>query len=355
MFRRSYPTAIKVFAAPGSEEIAQKICNHLQNRIPRHLVPYEGGKLRLAEVNYEIFSNGNPQAQVEEVRDMLTVIICTQAQPLALNYLLFQHMLNAMINADVADIMLIHPYMWFSRSDRKNDPRISSFASEYARMISEHFGIRRVLLMDPHDSHLKHYFRPAANEITAVYLLAEYFKKNFLDNGRKKWTMVFADAGAANKYERIANLLGLPQAYMKKTRKDNTEKAEVQKIVGTVKGRSCLLFDDEILTGGTAIEDAATLKKNKADQIVMAVVHPILEHKKLSHQELLANLERSPIEKFIMTDSVPIAKKLEQNPSKKIVILSATKLQSEAIARMVEGRSLTELLRPENVHLYSTF
>ena len=355
MFRRSYPTALKVFAAPGSEEIAQNICGHLQNRIPRHLIPYEGGKLRLAEVKYEIFSNNNPQAQVEEVRDMLAIIICTQAQPLAPNYLLFQHMLNAMINADVADIILIHPYMWFSRSDRKNQPRISSFASEYARMISEHFGIRRVLLMDPHDGHLKHYFRPAANEITAVYLLAEHFRKNFLVNGGKRWTMVFADAGAANKYEKIANLLGLAQAYMKKTRKDNSEKAKVQQIVGSVRGRNCLLFDDEILTGGTAIEDAETLKKNKADAIIMAAVHPILEHKKLDHKKLIANLEGSPIEKFIMTDSVPIAEKLKQNPSKKIEVLSIAKLQSEAIARLVEGRSLTELLRPENVELYSTF
>jgi len=355
MFRKSYPTSVKIFAAPGSDEIAQNISNHLQNRIPRHLIPYEGGKLRLAEVKYEIFSNGNPQAQVEEVRDVLAIIICTQAQPLALNYLLFQHMLNAMINADVADIILIHPYMWFSRSDRKNQPRISSFASEYARMISEHFGIRRVMLMDPHDSHLKHYFRPAANEISAVYLLAEYFKKNYLGNGRKKWTMVFADAGAASKYEGIANLLGLPQAYMKKTRKDNSEKAKVQKIVGAVRGRNCLLFDDEIATGGTAIEDTKTLKKNGAEAIVMAVVHPILEHKKLNHQQLLANLEQSPIERFIMTDSVPITEKLKQNPTKKIVILPAAKLLSEAVARMVEGRSLTELLKPENVNLYSTF
>ncbi|OGZ33617.1 MAG: hypothetical protein A2Y98_01645 [Candidatus Portnoybacteria bacterium RBG_19FT_COMBO_36_7] len=355
MIRTSYFTAIKLFAAPGSEEITQNVCNYLQNRIPRYFIPYEGGKLRLAKTEYEIFSNGNPQAQVEEVRDMLAVIICTQAQPVAHNYMLFHAMLHALIDADVADIILVHPYMWFSRSDRKNQPRISTFADLYGDMISNFFGIHRVLIMDPHDSHLKHYFKPAANEITAVYLLADYLKKNFLGKNSNEWTMVFADAGAANKYEKIANLLRAGQAYIVKDREDNSENPTPKKIIGEVKNKNCLLFDDEILTGSTAIKDAKVLIEAGAKTLFMAAVHPILEHKQLSHRDLIERLEQSPIKKFITTDSVPVGHKLNINGQGKIIILSAAKLLSEAIARMVEGRSLTELLRPDNVKLYSTF
>jgi ribose-phosphate pyrophosphokinase len=355
MFKIRDFTAVKLFAAPGSDEIAQNICNFLQNRIPRYLIPYEGGKLRLAKAEYEIFSNGNPQAQVEEVRDMLAIIVCTQAQPVALNYMLFHAMLKALTDADVADVILAHPYMWFSRSDRKNQPRISTFADLYGDMMSNFFGIRRVLIMDPHDSHIKHYFKPAANEITAVYLLVDYLKKHLIGDKSNKWTMVFADAGAANKYEKVANLLRVTQAYIVKDREDNSENPTPKKIIGDVKDQNCLIFDDEILTGGTAIKDAKALLDAGAKTLVMAAVHPILEHKELSHHDLIERLKNSLIEKFITTDSVPVGHKPDIQASGKIIILSAAKLLSEAIARMVEGRSLTELLRPENVNLYSTF
>lgn len=361
----AFESQIKVFATPGSERLAQDICRSLQSRLPKKLIPYEDGKLRLGEMKLEMFSNGNPQVEVENVRDLFAVVVNTQVPPVMENFVILQLLLDALINADAADILLVFPYMTFSRSDKKNRPRISTMGHRFAHMIGNEFGIDRVLLLDPHDGHIKHYFSgkagKAANEISAMFMLVDYLLKTFFseEGSTNDWVVVFADTGALKNYRKIAHLLRLPTAYIDKDRPDDSEKAKVERVVGDVKDKNCLLIDDESLTGGTLVNDSEYLFAAGAKKVIAATIHAVLEKRInggvcVPPAELVKSLEASRIEKFIFTDSIPVHHKISPEMTK-FSILSIAPFLAEAIARTILGDSLTELHRLESVDLYRSY
>lgn len=340
---------IKVFATRGSIPLAGVVCAFLRDRLPKEL-QVDGG-LSLGNVKIERFANDNILVHVENVRDHLVVLIHSQVPPVDKRLIELFHLIDAIKNSHAADILVVFPYMPYARSDRKDQPRISTFSKTLAGILN-FMGVRRVILLDPHDPHLKHYFDPAADEISAIYLLVDYLEREFLTQELKaRSVMVFPDAGAAKRFERIPALLGLPEAYIPKER-DNRGEARANGVVGDVEGKHCLMLDDEILTGGTAIDDVAMLLQQGAKSVSMVAVHPILSHKTLSAAKLVQRIEASAIERFIVTDSVPVHPKLKQAGASKFTVLPIAPLLAEAIAREVKGESLTALHQPKNVSLY---
>lgn len=340
--------AVKVFATTGSEALARDICGSLQIRLPKSLQPETGlfGNSRV-----ERFSNDNLQVQVDNVRGHFVVVVHTQVPPVNDHLIELFALLDAVENARPKDVLLVFPYMPYARSDRKNKPRISTLAPRLADILVNSFGIRRVILLDPHDTHTKHYFKPAADEISALYLLADYVQREiFSAHPKEECSIVFADAGAAKRFGQLAYLLKLPVAYIDKDRPDDTEQPKLKEIVGDVKGRFCLMIDDEILTGGTVLGDTASLLQSNASGVTMLAIHPPLDDKKTSAGEVIQKLEGSPLERVVVTNSIPIAHKLA-DPSK-FVVLSVAPLLAEAIGRTVQDDSLTVLHDPQNVHLY---
>ena len=337
-------SSVKVFTTTGSEVLANNVCQSLESRLPEKLLLN-----RVGESNIIRFSNENIQAQVEDVRDCFVVVIHTQVPPVNEGLIELFAILDAITNASPADLMLIFPYMPYSRSDKKNQPRISTMGHRLPNILTRSFGLKRVLLLDPHDSHIKHYFYPAADEISAIYLMIDYLKRELKDLSKENGVVVFCDAGSVNKYKRVAYHLGLPSAYIDKDRPNDDEEPKFARVVGEVKGRSCLLVDDEILTGGTGIGDAEILKKEGAGPIYMSAIHPILNDKKTSQAQVIRELDQSSIERFIITDSIPQDPKIF---SSKFTILSIAPLLAEAVKRTIFGESLTELHQIENVNLY---
>jgi ribose-phosphate pyrophosphokinase len=341
-------SSVKVFSTTGSGGLADEICESLKPRLPDQLVP--GGKLTLSRSDVKHFSNENIQVQVDNVRGHFVVVIHTQVPPVNDGLIELFALLDAINNARPADVLLVFPYMPYVRSDRKNKPRISTMAHRLANILSVSFEIKRVILLDPHDSHIKHYFNPVADEISAIYLMIDYLEREFFNTVQKKDSVVvFSDPGSATRYKTVAYLLGLKTAYVEKDRPDDSETPKFSKIVGDVKEKHCLLIDDEILTGGTAIGDAEILKSEGAISINMLAVHPILRDKDLAQAELIKKLDGSSIERFIVTNSIP------QNPgilSSKFTVLSIAPFLGEAIKRSILGQSLTELHRLESVKIY---
>jgi len=343
-------TSVKVFATSGSEAIASKICKNLGPRLPDGLIP-SGGELVLGGKRVTRFSNENIEVQVDNVRDHFVVVIHTQAPPVDSGLIELFALLDAIINARPADILLVFPYMPCSRSDRKNKPRISTMSCRLANILSNNFGVERVLLLDPHDSHIKHYFTPVADEISATYLLIDYLENDIFKNSNKEdVVIVFCDVGSAKKYNSLAHLLRLPTAYVDKDRPDDTEKPEINRIVGKIKDKNCLLIDDEILTGKTSMNNAAILLSRGAKSVFMAAIHGVLADKELSKEQLIFKLNKFCIERFIITDSV-----LQQEPynlGNKFTVISVATLLAEAVSRTILGKSLTELHKLENVKIY---
>jgi ribose-phosphate pyrophosphokinase len=234
--------------------------------------------------------------------------------------------------------------MPWARSDRKNKPRISVMAKRLAQFISHSFRIDNVLLLDPHDGHLKHYFEPDADEITALYLLLDYVKREmFKKHPAEEWILVFADGGAAKRFEYVPHILQLPTAYIDKGRKDDD--------VGDVSGRRSLLIDDEALTGNTALKDAELLLEAKAASVSAVFIHgPLADKRKKDDAAVVKMIESSKIDHVITTDSVPVEVKLSADS--KIVVLSVAALSAEAISRTVQNASITYLYDPLNIERY---
>ena len=341
--------AVKIFATTGSQILAKKIHDYLlkDSRLPESIF----GK---TEVKW--FSNQNAQIQIDNVRDHFIVVIHTQAPPVSDGIIELFALLDAISNARPADILLVFPYMPYSRSDRKNKPRISTMGRRLPHILTHSFGIKRVILLDPHDTHIKHYFDPAADEISATYLIVDYFKKWKKSASLKikqKTVVVFADAGAVAKYEKVAHLLDFPSAYIDKDRPGDDEKPKIKRIVGDIENRVCILIDDEILTGGTAIGDAKILLDEGAQQVsFMAAIHAGLTSKELTKKKLINNLASSSTDHFVVTDSIPYSLSNLGISSSKFTVLSVAPLLAEAIKRSVKGESLTELHKLENTKLY---
>lgn len=341
-------SSVKVFSTSGSEVLAEKICAALKFRLPDQLIP--SGDFTLSKTDVQRFSNENIQVQVDNVRGHFVVVIHTQVPPVSDGLIELFALLDAISNARPADVLLVFPYMPYARSDRKNKPRISTMANRLANILTVSFGIKRVILLDPHDSHVKHYFNPVADEISAIYLMIDYLEKNFFDKVKKEESVVvFSDPGAAARYKVVAYSLGLATAYVEKDRPDDSETPKFSRIVGEVQEKQCLLIDDEILTGSTAIGDAQILKEQGAVSINMLAIHPILRHKRMSPKDLMKKLEDSFIKRFVITDSIP------QEPNllgSKFEVISIASFLGEAIKRSILGQSLTELHKRDNVKFY---
>ncbi|MDO8663380.1 MAG: ribose-phosphate diphosphokinase [Candidatus Wildermuthbacteria bacterium] len=337
---------IKVFSTSGAAGLARDVCGVLQARLPKDLQP--GGCLTLSNPGFEKFDNGSILPHIENVRDHLVVIICTHAPGIHDQLFELFHIIDAVVNADAKELMLAFSYYDYSRSDKKDQPRISVM-SRFLAEIFNNLGIKKKLILDPHDDHVLQYFRPTANGISAVLLLTDYLKKEFLAPGLKEnGVVVFSDNGAADRYREVAHILNLPTAYIDKQRVGG--KTTPIRVVGNVKGNRCFLFDDEILTGGTAIGDANMLMNEGATSVTSLAIHGILSSEKISTAELIEKMEKSVIERFIITDSVPVGHKLAGTT--KFTVIPVANLLAEAIKRTVLGESLTELYQPDKVSLY---
>lgn len=200
----SYP--VKVFSTRGSDVLAKAVCKALKTRLPKELWPESCQKLARSKVVR--FSNENLQIQVENVRDHFVVVIHSQVPPVSERLIELFCLLDAIKGARPADVLLVFPYYLYARSDKKNQPRISTMGYRLAHILYHSFRIDRVLLLDPHDDHIKHYFDPVADEITSIYLFADYLERNVFNfRAKEESVLVFPDEGASKRYSDFARLL----------------------------------------------------------------------------------------------------------------------------------------------------
>lgn len=335
---------IRVFATSGSGYLADGVCDFLKkNNLP-------GGYIIERDKHVvDLFSNENLQVMVPNVRGAFCVVIHTQAPPVHTNLFELFALLDAICNSEPENVLLVFPYMPYSRSDRKNKPRISTMSVWLAHAINRVCQVKKVLLLEPHDSHIKHYFEPQAQEVSTMYLLAAYLEKNFLQNEelRNKSKIVFPDSGAAKRYGSIAKILKLPTAYIDKDRPDDKENTEIHEIVGDVSDFICFMIDDECLTARTTTDDAKNLMKHGAKEVVLLTTHAILNKNDAPDDFVVERLEKSDISRVIFTDSIPVAHKVEGRD--KFTTISIVPLLGESIKRIILMQSISELHNIESI------
>jgi ribose-phosphate pyrophosphokinase len=335
-------TIVKVFATTGMESMAAQVEAELRNRLDEETDHY---CVETCTHTVSTFSNENIEVQVDNVRDHVVVVLHTQTPPVSDHIVELLALLDAINNAHPRQTFVVFPYMPYSRSDRKNRPRISVMGQRLPEILNKVLNVRRVMLLEPHDPHIKQYFVPTADEVPALPLLVDYIRREFLTKfSREDCAIVFADSSAAKRFEEVPSSLGIEPAYIYKSRIDHTESPTVKVVTGKIQGKHCFIVDDEILTGNTVLKDAAMLKAEGAASVRMLAVHGVLSDQKMSSAKLMAKLVDSPLDEFVVTDSVPLGNKLALSGGK-LKIIPIAPLLGEACKRLILGESLSELHR----------
>jgi len=307
---------LKVFSGSSHPGLAQEICDCLGIPLGRsHVVR---------------FSNENLKIKIEEnVREMDVFVVQTSAPPLSEGIMELLILLDALKHSSARRVTAVLPYFPYARSDKKDEPRISITARLMADLLAT-AGADRVLTIDLHSPQIQGFFSMPADQLTAVPVLCEELAKGDL----RDTVIVAADVGEAKDAGRFAKQLHLPIAIVDKRRTGDDENAIARAIIGEVRGKRCLLVDDEIATGGTIFSAAEFLLSEGATSVSAAVVHPVLSGKAYER------LAGSKLERLLVTNTIPIP---DGKKADRIQVLSVAPLIAEAIMRIHDGRSVSAL------------
>ena len=309
---------IKIFACPTAEDFTQEMCNHLN--------------LEMGKINYQKFSNDNNFVQIlETVRGQDVYIVQTTHPPVNERVMELLITIDALKRASAEKINVVLPYYIYSRTDKKDQPRVPVTAKLMAQLI-EAAGADRVITCDLHNPAIQAYFNINCDRLSAQNLLQTYFKQKNLED----MVIVATDAGSSKKAYKYSEYFGCPIDLIDKRRDANDEKAIATTIIGDVKNKNAIIFDDEIETAGSMMETARILEKFQARNIYAGCTHGILSGPAIDR------IKNSPIKELVITNTVPLPK---EKQIEKIKVLSIVPLFAESIARIHENKPLGELLR----------
>jgi len=295
-------------------------------------VAYQLGTNLVPTSAYE-FANSEMYVRYEEsVRGSDAFVLQSHAAPV--NEWIMEHLLmvDALKRASAKRITVVMPYYGYSRQDKKHRGRepIS------ARLIADLFktaGADRLMSVDLHTDQIQGYFDGPVDHLVALPILSKYVRKKY---GTERLAVVSPDAGRIKVAEQWSKRLGgAPLAFIHKTR-DITRPNEsvANRVVGEVAGRTCILVDDMIDTGGTITKAADALMAVGAADVIIAATHAILSGPAVDR------LKNCNAREVIVTNTLPIPAERQFD---KLTELSIAPLLSQAIRAVFEDGSVTSL------------
>lgn len=304
---------LKVFTGNAHPALAQAIADYL------------GMPLGKAEV-FE-FTNENIFVRIlDNVRERDTFVIQPICSPVNKSLVELLVMIDALKRASAKRITAVIPYFGYGRTDHKDQPRVPITARLVADLLTT-AGANRVLTVDLHAAQIQGFFNIPVDELTALFLLNEYFR----DKEIKDLVVVAVDIGISKRARDFAIRLDTPLAIMEKSRMGNTGRTEMLNVIGDVKGKIAIAFDDEIDTGGSIVNTMNTVLERGAKEVYACCTHPVFTH------PAMERLTASPVKEVVVTDTIPVAdgKKLD-----KVTVLPIAPLLGEAIHRIHTGLSV---------------
>jgi ribose-phosphate pyrophosphokinase len=278
------------------------------------------------------FANGETFVRFEEsVRGVDAFVI--QSHPAPINHWLMEQLLmvDALKRASAKRITVVAPFFPYARQDKKHKGRepIS------ARLVTDLFkvaGADRVMSVDLHSPQIQGFFDGPVDHLWGLPMLADYVKNKW---GKDPLTVVSPDSGRVRVADIWADRLGAPLAIIHKRRDPNVpNKVSVHELVGEVEGRTCVLVDDMIDTGGTIVAAAQALKANGAKRVIVAATHAVFS------EQAVQRLSDDAIDNVIVTNTLPIPPEKE---FAKLTVLSIAPLISKAIRAVFGEDSVTSL------------
>jgi ribose-phosphate pyrophosphokinase len=287
----------------------------------------------MGDVEVFQFANENIFVRVmENVREQDVFLVQPTSRPVNQSIMELLIMIDAFKRASAGRITAVIPYYSYGRSDKKDQPRVPITARLIADMLTV-AGADRVLTMDLHQGQIQGFFNIPVDELTAVNLLAAYIRAKDLPD-----VVVVSELGFAKRARGFAELLQAPLAIVEKRRVGNADRTELMNIIGEVRGKTAVVIDDEISTGGSLMEAVIALENHGAGAIYSCATHGVFAG------TALERIEASPIVEVIVTDTIPLPAEANRD---RITVLSVAPLFGEAIARIHRGESVGALFSSE--------
>ena len=311
---------IKIFAcSEASESFTKEVCDYL--------------KLPMGKIERMKFKNDNNFVQIQEtVRDYDVYLIQSSTPPVNERIMELLITIDAVKRASARNINVVLPYYMYSRSDKKDQPRVPITAKLVAQLL-EASGATRVITCDLHNPAIQAYFNNInCDRLSGERLLEKYFEEKKLDN----MVIVATDAGSSKKAYKYSTFFGCPIAMLDKRRDGNNDKAIGTTIIGDVKGKNAIIFDDEIDTAGSMMETVRVLNEFGAKSVYAACTHGVLSG------PAIERLKNSPIKELVITNTIPLP---DEKKIDKIKVVSIAPLFAETIKRLNEKEPLGELLK----------
>lgn len=304
---------LRVFAGNSHPTLAKAICKHL--------------KVGLSEIHISQFACGEIYAKpVKTVRGDDVFIIQTGTSNVNEDLMELFVILDAMKRSFARSVHVVMPHYPYARQDRVASPREPITAKLVAKLI-EAAGADHVITVQIHSEQAQGFFNFPIDHLNARKLFADHFKKKKV----KDVVVVAPDAGAAKDADRLARRLDTTIAVMSKTRPE-FNKAEITSLVGDVKGKNCVIFDDMIDTAGSVCAAHDFLKKNGAKDVYVAATHGIFSG------PAAKRLNKVGFKGVVVTDTVPVEAKI-----KGLEVLTVAPMLANVVRNVHEGKSVTQV------------
>jgi ribose-phosphate pyrophosphokinase len=304
---------LKVFSGNAHPGLSKDICAYLGIALGR----------------CEVFKFSNDETFVkilENVREKDVFLVQPISRPVNDHLMELLIMIDAARRASAGRITAVIPYYAYGRTDKKDQPRVAITARLVADFVST-AGADRVLTMNLHAGQIQGFFSIPLDELSAISLLARRFEKLHVDD----LVVVATDVGAAKRARDMADLLKAPIAIIEKQRLGNDDRVAAVDLIGTVEGKTALIVDDEIDTGGSVVAATSILKERGATEVYCCVVHPVLSG------NASKALDHSALKEIVVTDTLPVP---EEKRFDRLEVLSVASMLGEAIHRIHSGLSV---------------
>ncbi len=314
---REIKRQLVVLSGRSNPHFTQSVCEDLA---------IELGRLEVVR-----FSDGELSVEIgDNVRGRDVFVVQSTSNPGNDHLMELLIVIDALRRASAYRITAVLPYFGYARQDRKLKPRVPITAKLVADLITT-AGANRVLTMDLHAGQIMGFFNIPVDNLNALPVLFPYVKKKY---AKENPVLVSPDVGGVERARQFATRMdNLDIAIIYKRRSGPNQVAEM-KIVGEVSGKTCLIVDDMVDTGGTLVKAAESLLAEGAKKVVACGVHPVLS------SNALERIENSPISEIIVTDTISIPK---ASTSSKLTVLSVAPIFSEAIKRIHSEDSVSSL------------
>jgi ribose-phosphate pyrophosphokinase len=304
---------IKVFCGNAHPSLAKEVCAYLG-------IPL--GKMEVFE-----FTNENIFVRImENVRERDVFIIQPLCSPVQRNLVELLIILDAFKRASADRITAVLPYYGYSRTDKKDQPRVPITARLVADLLTT-AGANRILTVDLHAPQIQGFFNIPVDELTALFTLSDYWKSKNL----KDIVVVATDIGISKRARDLAEKLNAPLAIIEKRRLGNMDTTETLNIIGDVKDKTAITVDDEIDTAGSLVHAVDAVLRAGAKEVYSCCTHPVFSG------PAIERIAKSAVKGVVVADTIPVngSKKLD-----KITVLPMASLLGEAIHRIHTGMSI---------------